>query len=303
MFISSRRAFTLIELLVVIAIIAILIGLLLPAVQKVRAAAARLKCANNLKQIGLGMHSHHGVYGSFPPGFTSRTATINGDSLGPGWGWAAHLLPHVEQDSLYRTIRIDLDISHPANTAARVQSVAIFLCPSDNPGGPTFTAVSDTAGTPICQIAFANYVGVGGIHEVSGFPDTNTGVLLRNSKFRVTDITDGSTNTLLVTERQSGRSPMTTWVGAVTGSVNPPLNPAYDVEAPASLCLANIGKPADMRTPNNPLEHVEDPGSRHTGGINALFGDGSVRFIRDSIDPYTWSALGTRAGGEVFGDY
>jgi len=288
---------------VVIAIIAILIGLLLPAVQKVREAAARTQCSNNLKQIGLGMHNYHGTLGYFPPGFTSQSATLNGDSLGPGWGWAAHLLPYLEQDNLYRTIRPDLDITNPANAAARVRPLTILLCPSDNPPAPTFMAVADDAGTPICQVAFSNYVGVGGIYEVSGFPDTNTGVLLRNKQFKVTDITDGSTNTLFVTERHSGRSPKTTWVGAVTGSVNPPLNPGYGDEAPATLCLTNIGEPADKRTPNNPLDHVEDPSSRHTGGVNALFCDGSVRFVKNAIDPFTWSALGTRAGGEVVGDY
>src|SRR4051812_7294393 len=122
-----RPAFTLIELLVVIAIIAVLIGLLLPAVQKVREAAARAKCANNLKQIGTGLHNYHGALGYFPPGFTSQAATVNGDSLGPGWGWAAHLLPYVEQDPLYRSVRFDLDIAHPANATARVQPLSVYL--------------------------------------------------------------------------------------------------------------------------------------------------------------------------------
>ena len=299
---SVRAAFTLIELLVVIAIIAVLIGLLLPAVQKAREAAARTQCANNLKQIGLAMHAYHGVYGYFPPGFTSQAATTNGDSLGPGWGWAAHLLPYVEQNPLHRQINITRDIADPVNAGPRVVPLTVYRCPSDSPPSLTFTAVADGA-APIVPVAFANYVGVGGIYEVTGNPDVNTGVLLRNSKYRVTDITDGSTNTLLVTERQSRRSPMTTWAGAVTGSVNPPVNPAYDDEGPATLCLTNLGEPADGRTPNNRLDHVEDSSSRHPGGINAVFGDGSVRFVRDSISPFTWSALGTRSGGEVAGDF
>src|SRR5436309_597185 len=105
----SRSGFTLIELLVVIAIIAILIGLLLPAVQKVREAASRLKCKNNLKQIGLAMHNYHGVANRFPPGYVSAVAS-DGSDLGPGWGWAAHLLPYVEQDNLYKQIDFTADI-------------------------------------------------------------------------------------------------------------------------------------------------------------------------------------------------
>src|ERR1700694_1311671 len=135
---QRRTAFTLIELLVVIAIIAILIGLLVPAVQKVREAASRLTCSNNLKQIGLAFHNYHGVRGSFPPGFASQAATVDGPSRGPGWGWGAHLLPYLEQSGLYNKIDFTKDIAHPANAQARVASMSIFLCPSDSPS-PTVT--------------------------------------------------------------------------------------------------------------------------------------------------------------------
>ena len=293
-----RRGFTLIELLVVIAIIAVLVGLLLPAVQKTREAAARLKCTNNLKQIGVAMHNHHSAQGAFPVGFNSRTLATNGDGLGPGWGWAAYLLPYVEQDTLHKRIDFSRDIADPFHAQARTTSLKGFLCPSDSPASLTFT----TGGTP-CDVAFANYVGVGGIYEVTGNPDANTGVLLRNQSFRATDITDGTSSTLMVSERQSRRSPMTTWTGAVTNSINPPINPGYENEGPPTLVLTNLGEPADARTPNNPLDHVEDASSFHIGGVNALFCDGSVRFIRNSINPSTWSGLGTRSGGEVLGDY
>ena len=293
----ERFAFTLIELLVVIAIIAVLIGLLLPAVQKVREAAARAKCTNNLKQIGAAMHNYHSAHGHFPMGYQSRSLTQNGDGLGAGWGWSAFLLPYLEQDALHRGIDFTRDIADPYHATARTTVLPGFLCPSDSLGQLTFTALPD------CDVAFSNYAGLGGQFEVSDNPDVNTGVLLRNMHLRVTDIHDGSSSTMMVTERHKMRSPMTTWTGAVTGSVNPAVNPAFEDEGPPTLVLFNTGEAADGRTPNNPLMHVEDPSSRHIGGINVLFCDGSVRFVRDSVDPHTWAGLGSRDGGEVLGDY
>ena len=262
--------------------------------------------ANNLKQIGLAFHNHHAAEGAFPPGFASKAATIDGPSQGPGWGWAVHLLPYLEQSALCEQINVSKNIQDPANAQARVTSLKAFLCPSDSPPSLT-TTIKDGPGTAICDVAFGNYVGMAGVNEVSGYPDTSNGapgVLLRNSRVRVTDVTDGSSNTLFVGERAwvwqgKVRSPSTSWVGAVAGAVVPQtLNPALGVEADGVMVLTNSGGVAEARVPNNALDHVEDSSSNHALGVNFVFGDGSVRGIPNTIAPAVWVGIATRAGGE-----
>ncbi len=295
-----RTAFTLIELLVVIAIIAVLIGLLVPAVQKVREAAARLQCKNNLKQIGLALHSYHDRMGGFPSGYTSAVAA-DGSDVGPGWGWAAALLPDVEQDNLYRQITFAKDIRDPANAFARTRPLKVFKCPSDQLLD-TFV-VNDAGGQALAEVAHANYVGMFGTPEITDNGGAGNGVFFRNSRVRIGDITDGTSNTLMVGERSSDLA-LATWTGAVTGGVVPPRRPsALGAEGAPVLVLGHTGEAAEGHTPNNAINHVDDFASRHTQGVNFLFGDGSVRNINDRISPVAWEALGTRAGGEpVSGD-
>jgi prepilin-type N-terminal cleavage/methylation domain-containing protein/prepilin-type processing-associated H-X9-DG protein len=318
-----RRAFTLIELLVVIAIIAVLIGLLLPAVQKVREAAARAKCKNNLKQIGLAMHNYHGALGKFPPGYLATNPGPGwSDDRGPGWGWGALLLPYLEQDSLYRQIQLAKDVIDPVHAAVRTTSLSVFLCPSD-PGNTLFTVnvlgdaepytnpLTDSAGNPV-QLARGNYVGVFGNPEVTpdpGFLDADPdrslahrGMLYRNSDIRIADVTDGTSNTLFVGERSTNLA-YATWAGAATGGQVPAHLPdpyGFGPEGAPLLILGHTGDASDVppHTPNSAVAHVDDFWSFHSQGVNFLLVDGSVRTINDSINPVVWWALGTRAGGE-----
>jgi hypothetical protein len=278
----------------------VLVALLLPAVQAAREAARRAQCKNNLKQIGLALHNFESARRAFPPGFTSTAAQTNGPGSGPGWSWAAYVLPYLEESTL--PVDFERDITDPVHDRVRMTSFPVFRCPSD-PDAPASFVVRDSSGNPLTELAFANYVGVGGTLEVTEFPDTGTGVLFRNHQVRIKDITDGTSHTIMVSGRASRQSPQTTWVGAVTGSVVPPINPDFDNEGPPVLVLTNTGKIDDKRVPNNYFDHVEDSNSDHPQGVHLMLCDGSIQAISNDIDPTVWVALGTHAGDEPNGGY
>ena len=178
---SRRRAFTLIELLVVISVIGVLVALLLPAVQTAREAARRAQCVNNCKQIGIALHNYEGTHQSLPPGYVS-TFDATGTDLGPGWGWAAMMLPYFEQTTTFSTVNFSINVEVPANQTARLVIVGGFLCPSDRVESSWPAVDRDlVSGAPIrmiCLVAPSNYVGMYGTSEPG--PD-GEGVLFRDS--------------------------------------------------------------------------------------------------------------------------
>jgi prepilin-type N-terminal cleavage/methylation domain-containing protein/prepilin-type processing-associated H-X9-DG protein len=296
---TRRRALTLIELLVVLAIVAILIGLLVPAVLWARAAMDRTSCANNLRQIGLACHAYHDAAGSFPPGYRACAST---DPLAtsPGWGWAAFLLPYLEQESLARTIAFHRPIEDPANRAARLTVVRVYLCPADAVVSAPFP-ITDAAGRGVAEVAPTSYAATYGSGELDEVPGPKEGVFYRNSHIRLADITDGSSTTILIGDR-AWMYAMAPWAGAVsTGLVRGgPRNawagsPDAVYPAPNFPCIQTntINDTAD------PDGALDDFISGHKGGVNLLFADGGVRFIPKSIEHAIFLAMGTRAGGEV----
>ncbi len=297
--VARRKGFTLVELLVVIAVIGILIALLLPAVQAAREAARRMSCTNNMKQIGLALHMYHDTHKRLPAGwyaFDPSTGQNHWFGL-PGWGWAARILPYMEQGNLFEQhVDFTLPIADPVNERARVSDIATFRCPSDtgertfelSGGGPCVGADP----TPI-RLATGNYIGMFGTVDfhiaMSGNDCVGNGTFVLNRFYRFGDFTDGLTQTLVAGERSSKLAP-STWVGVVTCGQH----------APARICGVSTYAPNSEDTPT---QYFHNFSSFHPAGTNFLLGDGSVRLISETIDLGTYQALSTRAGGEVVGEY
>jgi prepilin-type N-terminal cleavage/methylation domain-containing protein/prepilin-type processing-associated H-X9-DG protein len=307
----TRKAFTLIELLVVIAIIGVLIGLLLPAVQKVRETANRLSCQDNLKQIGLALHHYHDTQKTLPPGYQALGPYSDGATdTAPGWGWGAFLLPYLEQDNLYR----QLDFRQPIKNSPAIQTlVKVYLCPSDLTPQQAFT-VPDGFGDPVALAAPCSYAACVGGDESDTAGPTGLGVFYRNSQTRLTDITDGTSTTILIGERAWANA-NGIWAGAIPGGVirRGAANPCQPVVAgawfPASTLVLAHSHLNNALTDPDGSAGMDDFSSKHPGGSNFVFADGSVHFLRSvpgdhpdgsfTADGLIFQALGTRCGGEV----
>ena len=332
-----RSGFTLIELLVVIAIIAILIGLLLPAVQKVREAAARAKCENNLKQISLANMNYESAIGKFLPG-VSRTGCC--------WGtWQVPILPYIEQMNLFQIYRNfgGLDdtgprYAGPGNIAVSRTRVSTFTCPSDIatqvgsipnhnyvlnagntslyqvsiPVGCTGGSVTSTTCTQFGGAPFGWYedpatLAVGGDSSPVDYRKGNAANGLCGRQRTIADITDGTSNTMMASEVRQGQGGhdyrgFSWWGGAAGFTAYSLPNSATD---PDVMTGAGCGSPASnppcTTTSTATRPRMQVARSRHTNGVNVAMCDGSVRFVSNSISLATWRAISTSQGGETLG--
>ncbi len=305
---TRRHAFTLIELLVVIAIIAILIGLLLPAVQKVRETAARMKCQNNMKQLGLAMHNHEVALGVFPQARNPFPLVHSGLS---------RLLPYVEQESLQKLVDYTVPLADPRNVAAAQHRVNLFICPSD-PANGQVPGVTDFG---------SNYVANNGSGTIGfGLIASGDG-LFNQAPVRHGDITDGLSNTVAFSESTLGNGQMPASAAAAdprlvvfeipSGGDTTPA--ACDAATTGAFSPRRGGKWIDGHYGNTLYNHYYTPNptgkwdcgngshnkglsaarSYHSGGVNVVLADGSVRFVSNSVPISVWRAISTRNTGEV----
>jgi prepilin-type N-terminal cleavage/methylation domain-containing protein/prepilin-type processing-associated H-X9-DG protein len=313
------RAFTLIELLVVIAVLAILIGLLLPAVQRVREAAARAKCQNNLKQLGLALHGYHDAYQFFPASGWTKAAP--GNPAGKWHSWRTAVLPYVEQNNLRNVFDLNFNWWEGPNLTAAVTPVPLYECPSTGRRAPITSAPAKPSPAPgrpaltfAAPLAPTDYEAVQGVQHGSINPhlaaalytaDNRFSVMHRDSRNGFPAITDGTSSTVMVVE--AAARPLVYRNRTADAALSNDQGIGWvDNEGPFSLdgaaadgsaegCGTACPVPMNRRNDNEPY-------SFHAGGGNFLFADGHVGFVRESVPLPTLAALCTRAAGEAVSD-
>jgi prepilin-type N-terminal cleavage/methylation domain-containing protein/prepilin-type processing-associated H-X9-DG protein len=314
---SRNRGFTLVELLVVIAIIAILIALLLPAVQQTREAARRIQCKNNLKQIGLALHNYHDIHRVFPPAWIPMLEPAAADpivdsTIAGSWAWSVLILPQLEQGNLYNELTAtDPGPSTPfplnPNDSNDVLLPA-FVCPSDPHGDKSIWGGSDSDHDTPDGYAKNNYPAVAGAHDIgnsmASYPQEGMGMFTVGSSTRIRNITDGTSNCLMVGEAfQSEHESLSIihpaaaiWVRAI---FTRPTNNAD------GRSVIRTTKASGLPIPINVTASLSDNGfsSPHVGGAHFALADGSVRFLSENINLWTYENLSTMADGNVLGEF
>jgi prepilin-type N-terminal cleavage/methylation domain-containing protein len=305
---NSRRGFTLIELLVVIAIIAILIGLLLPAVQKVREAAARTKCQNNMKQIGLALNNFHSAYGVFPPGAVASTTSITSQSylkkagvsvFNVNHSWTPFMLPYIEQDNVKNLYNMSVSWNATANRTIIQTPIKILICPTA-PGGDGRVCVTSSGNVRNPPSDYAPNNGYGAGLVTAGYVDpapNDAGILEVNRCYSVAEVHDGASNTFLVSEiagrpdrwragklNATNAQPDGGWADRANEYITHGYTP--DGTATPGTCHTNC-------TNNNEVY------SFHQGGAHHVMADGSVKFIRSTMDIRQFVKFISREGFDV----
>ncbi len=294
---GPARGFTLIELLVVIAIIAVLVALLLPAVQSAREASRRLECVNNLMQLGLALKSYETSFETLPAGVVdSSNGPILNQPKGQHVGWIVQILPFMEQRAAYQRFKIEAGVYAPENVSVRAYKIRSLLCPSDP------VAVNS---------ASSSYAGCNHDAEAPIGPK-NHGVFILNRPIRYEEIEDGTSNTIFVSEKliepgdlgwASGTSATLRNTGTLPSRINMSRLPVSTLAGPADGTGVPVQAPAAGKGGASASEQsasfVGGFSSRHPGGMNASFGDGSVRFVKSSINPRVYQLLANRADGEL----
>jgi prepilin-type N-terminal cleavage/methylation domain-containing protein/prepilin-type processing-associated H-X9-DG protein len=292
---SVSRGFTLIELLVVIAIIAVLIALLLPAVQSAREAARRAHCINNMMQLGIAVQNYESSHEVLPPGVVNATGPILDQPVGYHFGWLAQILPYMEMRNVYNHFNFKLGLYETENSTTRMNLVRGFLCPSDP--GPNRGAGN---------ASMTNYVG--SHHDVEApIAANNRGMLFLNSAVRYEDVPDGTSQTIVLGEKLNDGLGLG-WASGTRASLRNTGSGINRLTGTGSASKVVFGPSgADGGSPDEDALNAA-PGtpafvggyiSRHPGGANFTFGDGSVRFLKTSITPSVLRLLASRADGEI----